>query len=250
MKNILTPRLKAAIQYLSWADPLYTWRIGHGKCGSCGGRFFLSMRPDAFMTRCLKCSANGVNLALIEVINQLQSDLIINDVWEMSTYGATLDFHRRTYRNVTSSEFFPGVASGVKKGSIICQDVQATSFDDETFDLVTSNQVMEHVPNDIAGYEECYRILRPGGIYMFTVPLYDIPETIMRAEIISGELIHHFEPEYHNSRLDGPTALTFWHHSRRDILKRVGLSGFKTQFIETNISSSQKEPYLVIVGIK
>ena len=94
------------------------------------------------MTRCLKCSANGVNLALIETIKQLQSDLVINDVWEMSTYGATLDFHSRTYRNVTSSEFFPGVASGVKKGSIICQDVQATSFDDETFDFFTSSQVM------------------------------------------------------------------------------------------------------------
>ncbi len=49
---------------------------------------------------------------------------------------------------------------------------------------------------------------------------------------------------------DSPTVLTFWHHSRRDILKRVGLAGFKAQFIETISSSSQKELYMVIAGTK
>lgn len=45
-------------------------------------------------------------------------------------------------------------------------------FDDDTFDLVLSIIVLQHIPNELkTGYlEEFVRVLRPGGVAAFTVP--------------------------------------------------------------------------------
>jgi len=43
-------------------------------------------------------------------------------------------------------------------------------FDDQTFDLVTLLDVVEHVPNEHGVFGECQRVLKPGGKLMVTVP--------------------------------------------------------------------------------
>jgi SAM-dependent methyltransferase len=45
-------------------------------------------------------------------------------------------------------------------------------FPDDTFDLVGSDQVLEHVAGDpFVAVEECRRVLKPGGIAVHTAPL-------------------------------------------------------------------------------
>jgi hypothetical protein len=54
------------------------------------------------------------------------------------------------------SEYIDGVPSGGYRDSVLSQDIQATSFDDETFDLVITEDVLEHVPRpDQAGTGIC-----------------------------------------------------------------------------------------------
>ena len=145
----------------------------------------------------------------------------------MSTYGATLSFLRKYVDHVYESEYFEGKRSGEIVNGILNQDVQETSFSDSSLDLITSNQVFEHVPDDIKGFAECFRVLRPGGALLFTVPLYDIPVTEKLAEIRDGKLAYFTKPEYHDSRTAGPESiLTFWHHSVNDISERVSSVGF------------------------
>ena len=129
------------------------------------------------MIRCLSCRANGTNLSLIPVINKHRKFSPIQQAWEMSTYGATLSFLRKHVDHVYASEYFEGKHSGEVVDGVMNQDVQGTSFSDSSLDLITSNQVFEHVPDDIKGYAECFRILRPGGALCFTVPFYNIPAT-------------------------------------------------------------------------
>ena len=43
-------------------------------------------------------------------------------------------------------------------------------FDDETFSVVVSNQVFEHVPDLRAVLDEIHRVLKPGGILLFLFP--------------------------------------------------------------------------------
>jgi SAM-dependent methyltransferase len=185
------------------------------------------MRPDAFMTRCLGCRANGTNLSLIPLIKKHRNFYPVKEAWEMSTYGATLSFLRKYVDHVYESEYFEGKRSGEIVNGILNQDVQETSFSDSSLDLITSNQVFEHVPDDIKGFAECFRVLRPGGALLFTVPLYDIPVTEKLAEMRDGQLAYFTKPEYHDSRTAGPESiLTFWHHSVNDIAERVSSVGF------------------------
>jgi SAM-dependent methyltransferase len=226
-QKMLNPRWQSIARLLSWSDPLHKWRISKSFCPNCGGKYFLVMRPDAFMIRCLSCRANGTNLSLIPLIEKHRKSYPVREAWEMSTYGATLSFLRTHVDHVYESEYFEGKRSGEIVDGILNQDVQETSFSDSSLDLITSNQVFEHVPDDIKGYAECFRVLRPGGALLFTVPLYGIRATEKLAEIRAGELIYFTKPEYHDSRTAGPESiLTFWHHSVNDIGERVSSVGF------------------------
>ncbi len=50
------------------------------------------------------------------------------------------------------------------------EDLQNTSFLDNTFDIVISSEVFEHIPDPYIAFAEVYRILKPGGAHVFTVP--------------------------------------------------------------------------------
>ncbi len=45
-------------------------------------------------------------------------------------------------------------------------------FEDDTFDLITILDVLEHIDDDEGTLRELYRILRPGGMLMISVPAY------------------------------------------------------------------------------
>jgi len=249
--SIISPRWSAAFRYLGWADPFYKWRISRSNCPSCSGKYFLSFRPDAFMTRCLGCGANITNLSLIPVIQSHLKKNKISICWEMSTYGGTLDYLKKNIKTVHVSEFFPGAKPGEIIGGIANEDVQNLSFANSSLDLITSNQVFEHVPDDIKGYSECYRVLKPGGCLIFSIPLYDILETEKLAEIADGVVTYFSEPEYHDSRSTGPKSiLTFWHHSMNDICERVSQVGFEVSLMDIVMAPAQKIATKVIYAVK
>jgi len=53
---------------------------------------------------------------------------------------------------------------------LVCADACSLPFDDETFDLVFSNCVIEHIADDDAVFSETARCLRPGGDFIATLP--------------------------------------------------------------------------------
>ncbi len=58
-------------------------------------------------------------------------------------------------------------------------DVHNIPFDDDTFDVVFCNHVMEHVENDIKAMSEIYRVLKSGGWAIIQSPVYpEIEKTI------------------------------------------------------------------------
>ena len=50
-------------------------------------------------------------------------------------------------------------------------DICALPFDDNSFDWVLCNHVLEHIPNDTKAMQELYRVLKPGGKALLQVPL-------------------------------------------------------------------------------
>jgi 2-polyprenyl-3-methyl-5-hydroxy-6-metoxy-1,4-benzoquinol methylase len=53
---------------------------------------------------------------------------------------------------------------------VSCGTIPGIWFPPETFDVVTMNQVIEHVPDPIELLKECHRVLKPGGKVVLTTP--------------------------------------------------------------------------------
>ena len=49
-------------------------------------------------------------------------------------------------------------------------DAERLPFADNTFDIVTSSWVLEHLPNPVRTFREVARVLRPGGRFLFLTP--------------------------------------------------------------------------------
>jgi SAM-dependent methyltransferase len=90
----------------------------------------------------------------------------------------------------------------------LCEDITCLTFNNESFDLIVSSEVLEHVPSLHAAFSETARVLKPGGAHLFTVP--PRATTKKRAEIVGGELRYFELPEYHCDPLDADGILTFW----------------------------------------
>jgi SAM-dependent methyltransferase len=45
-------------------------------------------------------------------------------------------------------------------------------FESNSFDLVTALDVIEHIEDDLGAMREIYRVLKPGGVLMLSVPAY------------------------------------------------------------------------------
>ena len=73
---------------------------------------------------------------------------------------------------LVGSEYFgDSFVSGDLVDGVRHEDLQQLSFPDASFDLVLTTEVLEHVPDAERAEQEIVRVLRPGGYYLFTVPL-------------------------------------------------------------------------------
>ena len=58
-------------------------------------------------------------------------------------------------------------------------DVQNIPFEDNSFDVIMCNHVLEHVPDDKKAMSEFFRVMKPGGWGIFEVPVdYNNPVTL------------------------------------------------------------------------
>ncbi len=196
-------------------------------CPACSGRWFVRLADDETAVRCLRCRATPVHLAVIEAVQHVSLPRNAH-VYEMSSRGALLGYLRRTFGNVVASEYFEGIAPGTFRDDVRCEDVQNLSLPDESLELCTSTEVFEHVPDDMAGFREIHRVLKPGGLLIFTVPLTDAAETVERARKESGKIVHLLPPAFHGDRIKGRDKVLVFRDYGRDIRARLLAAGFRT----------------------
>ncbi|RNL95235.1 class I SAM-dependent methyltransferase [Sinomicrobium pectinilyticum] len=49
-------------------------------------------------------------------------------------------------------------------------DICHLPFEDNSFDIILCNHVLEHIPDDTTAMRELYRVLKPGGMGIFQIP--------------------------------------------------------------------------------
>jgi SAM-dependent methyltransferase len=63
-------------------------------------------------------------------------------------------------------------------------DICNLPFEDNTYDIILCNHVLEHIPDDTKAMKELYRVLKPGGMGVF-----QIPQDIKRATTFTDDSI-------------------------------------------------------------
>ncbi len=115
-------------------------------------------------------------------------------------------------------------------------DIQQLAFADETFEVIIASEVFEHVREDLKGFKEVYRTLKPEGLFILTVP-YDHQrlQTLVRVEVQGDRDIHLTSPHYHG----GSGATLEYRQYGRDLLERLRGVGFTVGYFEAALPHYQ-----------
>jgi SAM-dependent methyltransferase len=102
--------------------------------------------------------------------------------------------------NVVQTEFFDGVTPGDIHKGIRHEDAQQLTFADATFWCVISSETLEHIPDLEKALSEIRRVLAPGGLHLFTIPLKNsVERTETRAVLDSdGQIVDQIKPRLHH----------------------------------------------------
>ncbi len=214
---------------LSQAWRLLRWRelrIAGGSCPFCGPTLLLRLACDELAVRCARCGASAVHISLGWAMRHQAADLQERIVCELSARGPLAAFLLRLADTVCLSEFCEGAVPGSMHGGVRCEDVQQLSYADASFDLCTSTEVLEHVPDDARAFAELHRVLKPGGVLLFTVPLTRAETTLERARLENGQVRHLHPPMHHGDPLRPGQGILCYRDYGRDIGLRLLAAGF------------------------
>jgi hypothetical protein len=119
----------------------------------------------------------------------------------------------RSCGNYIPSQFYPDKALGRLINGFRNENLEAQTFSDNSFDIVITQDVMEHVNDPAMVFKEIARTLKPGGMYLFTTPTYkELSKSERRARYLPDGGVEYFaEPEYHGNPIDNSGSLVTFH---------------------------------------
>jgi SAM-dependent methyltransferase len=147
------------------------------QCNMCGakfkafGPFGLAQRENAL---CFKCGSLERHRILWKFINE---EINLFDRRRIKLlHFAPESFYYEVFDKEPNIEYYPGdlfpeIYKFKGKAQVERIDVTDLQFECDFFDVIICNHVLEHIPDDKKAMEELFRVLKPGGIGIFMVPL-------------------------------------------------------------------------------
>lgn len=161
--------------------------------------------------RCSNCSSMVRERALALALNETIPGWREIDIHESSPAEQGISAKIKSEANrYTASHFFPDKLLGSYTGEFRNENLEKQTFADASFDLVVTLDVMEHVFDPRAVYNEIYRTLRPGGHYIHTFPISKSQTTdaVRRAQRLQDGSIDYLDkPVYHGNPIDTSGSL-------------------------------------------
>jgi SAM-dependent methyltransferase len=185
--------------------------------------------------KCEACGANLRSLQLAEGINAAVRQLTGAKARSLREFCATPQARALKIAEINSAGGLHPVLAQLPElryseyGSdhFPSENLLDLSYPDSSLDLVITSDSLEHLPDVEQALREIGRVLRPGGMHVFTIPVIgDGRKTRCRASMQNGQLVHHLPPSYHG--LPGeqdPGYLVFFEFGN-DVEALFGRCGF------------------------
>lgn len=214
--------------------------------------------------RCERCGSIPRERALFAVVEMYYPHWRELPMHESSpgSRGASPKFAAESTSYVPT-HFYPNLELGKSdsQGRVRNENLEAQTFPDESFDLVITQDVFEHLFHPDRAIAEIGRTLRPGGAHICTVPITRKAQpSVRRASIEGNEIVHHLEPQYHGNPIsqDGSLVTVDWGYDITGYLaKHSGLEvttvfiddidrGIRAEFIEVLVCRKPPLPASVL----
>jgi SAM-dependent methyltransferase len=204
-----------------------------------------------------------MNARLRAVLHMLTEMKVCQDHWTPRIYGseALTPFAlllRGRFARYIGSEYAPSEEDRARIYPVPHQDITNLTFPDGGFDLVVSNEVLEHVPSLERAFSEIARVLAPGGVLLATFPFaYFAEDTQVRAVLREdGTVSHLCEPEYHGNPMDPEGGSLVFQVPGWDVLPLALRQGFRSAAIHfvsskaCGITSAEVAGIFVLIAMK
>ncbi|WP_418636973.1 class I SAM-dependent methyltransferase [Winogradskyella sp.] len=110
-------------------------------------------------------------------------------------------------------------------------DICDLPFEDNSYDVILCNHVLEHIPDDTKAMQELYRVMKPGGYGIF-----QIPQDLNRAKT--------FEDDTITDKAERAKIFGQYDHVRvygRDYFDKLRSIGFKVEEVDYTASLSDED---------
>lgn len=235
-----------------------------GFCPLCETSVTFVMEPgDPYRSlRCEGCRSFPRNRALWFALNNFfpgWSRLVIHEAspgWDRVSARLAAEctsYHASQYddRFAFGTE---GIATELPCRKYSSQNLESQTYPDESFDLVITQDVFEHVFDPFLAIQEIARTLKPGGATLMTVPVVRRFEgSRRRAALVDGKVEHIIAPEYHGNPIstgDGSLVTIDWGCDIAAQLSSASGLWFVMQTFEDLALGIKDECNQVLVGFK
>lgn len=214
-------------------------------CGSWGDYRREEGRPIRETYKCTRCQASLRYRAQAEVVLRYFGGSTVRSIAELvgQRYFRSLAIYepgfigpfRRYLRDLPryrQSRYGPDHTIAEKRvREIENQDLMDLTFDDNSFDIVISSDIFEHVRKPYHAFGEVRRVLKEGGMHIFSIPFSSArSKTVYPVDTSGPEDVFVEPPRYHGSPATGQSLV--YTDFGLDMIEELGKLGLPTKVHE------------------
>jgi SAM-dependent methyltransferase len=219
-----------------------------GKCLLCGSTSGFKCPPESSLREaiCPSCGASRRQSDVAAVVldtflhtDRLPLKMATPELSQFAVYEAqsigSIHVALSGLGGYICSEYFDTIPNGeTGPEGILCQDLQNLTFADDSFDLIITQDVFEHIREPEKAFREILRVLKPGGFHIFTIPYHENRPTLRRIIFDGANEIYQCNPVFHGDPLRKEGALVYTDYGS-DISRMLENQGFVVEIIPCGI---------------